>query len=63
MADARPRIVYVGRLSRGRGLATVLTLGREFGDAARVEVVGEPVRNRHLMVRGYTELPVRLVPR
>ncbi len=38
----RPRIVYVGRLSRGRGLTTVLQLGRELGDDAHVEVVGEP---------------------
>lgn len=28
----------------------------------KVEVVGEPVRNRAVMVRGYTELPVRLIP-
>ncbi len=28
-----------------------------------VEVVGEPVRTRHIFIRGYTELPVRLVPR
>lgn len=41
-SDGRPRVVYVGRLSRGRGLATVLALGRELGDTARVEVVGEP---------------------
>lgn len=41
-SDGRPRVVYVGRLSRGRGLDTVLALGRELGDAARVEVVGEP---------------------
>ena len=27
-----------------------------------VEVVGEPKRNRALMVRGYTQLPVRVVP-
>ncbi len=29
----------------------------------KVEVVGEPVRNRSPFVRGYTHLPVRLVPR
>ena len=28
----------------------------------KVEVVGEPVRNRAVMVRGYTELPVQLIP-
>jgi cytochrome P450 len=28
----------------------------------KVEVVGEPVRNRAVLVRGYTELPVRLIP-
>ena len=27
-----------------------------------VEVVAEPTRNRALMVRGYTQLPVRVVP-
>jgi cytochrome P450 len=27
----------------------------------KVEVVGEPVRTRHVFVRGYTELPVRLI--
>jgi hypothetical protein len=29
----------------------------------KVEVVGEPVRNRSPFVRGYTQLPVRVVPR
>lgn len=28
----------------------------------KVEVVGEPVRNRAVLVRGYTDLPVRLTP-
>ncbi|HEX7035247.1 MAG TPA: cytochrome P450 [Pseudomonadales bacterium] len=28
-----------------------------------VEVVGEPVRTRHVFIRGFTELPVRLIPR
>jgi len=27
-----------------------------------VEVVGEPVRTRHVFIRGFTELPVRVVP-
>jgi len=30
---------------------------------ARVEVVGEPVRTRHVFIRGFTHLPVRLVAR
>ena len=29
----------------------------------KVEVVGEPVRTRHVFIRGFTELPVRLIPR
>ncbi len=29
----------------------------------KVVVVGEPVRTRHIFIRGFTELPVRLVPR
>ncbi len=29
----------------------------------KVEVVGDPVRNRAVMIRGYTELPVKLIPR
>lgn len=37
-----PRVVYVGRLSRGRGIGTVLALGRALGTAARVEVAGDP---------------------
>jgi glycosyltransferase involved in cell wall biosynthesis len=36
-----PRVVYVGRISRGRGLETILALGRELGDQARVEVAGD----------------------
>ena len=28
----------------------------------KVEVVGEPVRSRAVMIRGYTDLPVRLIP-
>jgi hypothetical protein len=28
-----------------------------------VVVVGEPVRTRHVFIRGFTELPVRLIPR
>ncbi len=38
--DEPPRIVYVGRISRGRGIDTVLALGRALGDTARVELVG-----------------------
>ena len=30
---------------------------------AKVEVVGEAVRTRHIFIRGFTELPVRLIPR
>ena len=37
-----PRLVYIGRLSRGRGVDTVLALARELGDVARVELAGEP---------------------
>ncbi len=29
----------------------------------KVEVVGQPIRNRAVMIRGYTELPVRLIPK
>jgi cytochrome P450 len=29
----------------------------------KVEVVGEAVRNRSPLVRGYTHLPVRVIPR
>jgi cytochrome P450 len=29
----------------------------------KVEVVGEPVRTRHVFIRGFTHLPVRLIPR
>jgi cytochrome P450 len=29
----------------------------------KVEVVGEPVRTRHVFIRGFTELPVRLIER
>jgi cytochrome P450 len=29
---------------------------------AKVEVVGEAVRTRHVFIRGFTELPVRLTP-
>jgi cytochrome P450 len=28
----------------------------------KVEVVDDPVRNKSVMVRGYTSLPVRLIP-
>jgi glycosyltransferase involved in cell wall biosynthesis len=36
-----PRVVYVGRISRGRGLETILALGHALGDQARVEVAGD----------------------
>jgi len=28
----------------------------------KVELVGQPVRTRHVFIRGFTELPVRLIP-
>ena len=37
---AVPRVVYVGRISRGRGLHTMLGLARELGSSARVELAG-----------------------
>jgi len=40
--DAPPRIVYVGRLSRGRGVDTVLAVARALAAEARVELAGEP---------------------
>jgi glycosyltransferase involved in cell wall biosynthesis len=39
-ADGPPRVVYVGRISRGRGIETVIALGRALGDRARVEIAG-----------------------
>ena len=39
-ADGPPRIVYVGRISRGRGVETVIALGRALGGQARVEIAG-----------------------
>jgi glycosyltransferase involved in cell wall biosynthesis len=38
--DVPPRIVYVGRISRGRGIDTVLALGRALGGTATVELAG-----------------------
>ncbi len=38
--DEPPRVVYLGRISRGRGIDTVLELGRALGDTARVELIG-----------------------
>lgn len=38
--DVPPRVVYVGRISRGRGVETVIALGRALGGRARVEVAG-----------------------
>ena len=40
MPDDPPRIVYLGRISRGRGIDTVLALGRALGERASVELVG-----------------------
>jgi len=38
--DVPPRIVYVGRISRGRGIDTVLALGRALEGTATVELAG-----------------------
>jgi glycosyltransferase involved in cell wall biosynthesis len=38
--DEPPRVVYVGRISRGRGVEMVITVGRALGGRARVEVAG-----------------------
>ena len=38
--DRPPRVVYVGRISRGRGIGTVIDLARALGDRARVELAG-----------------------
>jgi len=38
--DEPPRVVYVGRISRGRGIGTVLELGRALAGRARVEIAG-----------------------
>jgi glycosyltransferase involved in cell wall biosynthesis len=38
--DDPPRVVYVGRVSRGRGVETVIALGRALGHRARVEIAG-----------------------
>ena len=35
-----PRVVYVGRISRGRGIDTVIELGRALGATAQVELAG-----------------------
>jgi glycosyltransferase involved in cell wall biosynthesis len=40
-ADVPPRIVYVGRISRGRGADAMLELGRRLGSAAVVDLVGD----------------------
>jgi len=40
--DVPPRLVYVGRLSRGRGVDTVLALARALGQDATVELAGDP---------------------
>jgi len=39
-ADVPPRIVYVGRISRGRGVETVIALAHALAGRARVEVAG-----------------------
>ena len=38
--EGTPRVVYVGRISHGRGIGTVIALGRALGDRARVEIAG-----------------------
>jgi len=38
--DEPPRIVYVGRISRGRGIDTVIALGRALAGTALVELAG-----------------------
>jgi glycosyltransferase involved in cell wall biosynthesis len=40
--DGRACVLYIGRISAGRGLDAMLELGRRLGDAARVELVGDP---------------------
>jgi glycosyltransferase involved in cell wall biosynthesis len=40
-ADVPPRVVYVGRISRGRGVDAMLELGERLGPAAVVELVGD----------------------
>ena len=35
-----PRVIYVGRISRGRGVATMLEVARRLGSEARVELAG-----------------------
>jgi len=47
--DVRPSVLYIGRISQGRGIDMMLELGRRLGTAARLELVGEPdaaVRDR-----------------
>jgi glycosyltransferase involved in cell wall biosynthesis len=39
--DTPPRVVYVGRLSAGRGLRTMIGLGRALENRATVELAGE----------------------
>jgi glycosyltransferase involved in cell wall biosynthesis len=39
--DTPPRVVYVGRISRARGVDAMLELGRRLAPAARVELVGD----------------------
>jgi glycosyltransferase involved in cell wall biosynthesis len=38
--DDPPRVLYVGRISRGRGVGTMLEVARQLGPAARVELAG-----------------------
>ena len=38
--EGTPRVVYVGRISHGRGIGTVIALGRALGERARVEIAG-----------------------
>ncbi len=39
--DGPPRVVYVGRISVGRGLRTMIELGSDLADVARVELAGQ----------------------
>jgi glycosyltransferase involved in cell wall biosynthesis len=41
MPDLPPRVVYIGRLSLGRGLRTLIGLGRSLAGVARVELAGD----------------------
>jgi glycosyltransferase involved in cell wall biosynthesis len=40
--DPPPRVVYLGRISAGRGLEFMLDIARALGDEVRVDLIGEP---------------------